>query len=102
MLVTNLEKSQDCANQLKAKTFGSFDEMWGDNVVCREVHVLLTRSRPDVSDSISYLWWFFFFFVCFLVLRSRHIVLKSVLIQGLSFRFIVHMSAPLVAENVLI
>ncbi|ROW13347.1 hypothetical protein VPNG_05460 [Cytospora leucostoma] len=38
----------DCIEQLSKKTFGNFDELWGDNVVCRQVHVLLTRLRPDV------------------------------------------------------
>ncbi|CAN8097467.1 unnamed protein product [Discula destructiva] len=38
----------DCSAQLLAKTFGTFDEVWGDNVVCRQIHVLLTASRPDI------------------------------------------------------
>lgn len=45
--------TQDCGAQLLLKDFGSFDEVWADNVVCRQIHVLLTASRPDVSQSIS-------------------------------------------------
>ncbi|KAJ7061662.1 hypothetical protein C8F01DRAFT_1210252 [Mycena amicta] len=39
---------QDCVEQLGKKPFGRYDEAWGDNVVCRSVHVLLTRIRPEV------------------------------------------------------
>ncbi|KAK0645039.1 hypothetical protein DIS24_g8287 [Lasiodiplodia hormozganensis] len=38
----------DCTAQLLAKPFGTFDEVWADNVVCRIIHVLLTAIRPDV------------------------------------------------------
>ncbi|OMP81462.1 hypothetical protein BK809_0002455 [Diplodia seriata] len=38
----------DCIGQLLAKPFGTFDEVWADNVVCRVIHVLLTAIRPDV------------------------------------------------------
>ncbi|KAJ6553032.1 hypothetical protein B0H19DRAFT_1263453 [Mycena capillaripes] len=31
-----------------AKPFGRLDEAWGDNVVCRTIHVLLTKFRPEV------------------------------------------------------
>ncbi|KJX94040.1 hypothetical protein TI39_contig4223g00007 [Zymoseptoria brevis] len=37
-----------CAAFLNLKPFGSFDEVWGDNVVCRQIHLLLTGVRPDV------------------------------------------------------
>ncbi|KAJ6580576.1 hypothetical protein DFH09DRAFT_1146150 [Mycena vulgaris] len=33
---------------LTAKPFGRLDEAWGDNVVCRLIHVLLTKLRPEV------------------------------------------------------
>ncbi|EOD45455.1 hypothetical protein UCRNP2_7827 [Neofusicoccum parvum UCRNP2] len=39
---------EDCTAQLMAKKFGTFDEAWGDNVVCRQIHVLLTGIRPDI------------------------------------------------------
>ncbi|KAJ7701056.1 hypothetical protein B0H16DRAFT_1641631 [Mycena metata] len=38
----------DCVQTLAAKTFGRSDETWGDNVVCRLIHVLLTKFRPEV------------------------------------------------------
>ncbi|KAJ7132669.1 hypothetical protein C8R46DRAFT_923951, partial [Mycena filopes] len=37
-----------CIQTLAAKPFGRFDETWGDNVVCRRIHVLLTKFRPAV------------------------------------------------------
>ncbi|CAK1361839.1 hypothetical protein CB0940_02835 [Cercospora beticola] len=40
--------TEDCIAQLSAKPFGSFDEAWGDNVVCRVIHVILTKVRPQV------------------------------------------------------
>ncbi|GME45107.1 hypothetical protein GTA08_BOTSDO01675 [Neofusicoccum parvum] len=33
-----------CIAQLELKPFGSFDEAWGDNVVCRQIHLLLTKT----------------------------------------------------------
>lgn len=38
----------DCALELELKPFGSFDEAWGDTVVCRVIHLILTQVRPDV------------------------------------------------------
>ncbi|KAJ7169260.1 hypothetical protein C8R43DRAFT_982726 [Mycena crocata] len=38
----------DCVQTLGAKPFGRLDETWGDNVVCRSIHVLLTKFRPEV------------------------------------------------------
>ncbi|KUI58470.1 hypothetical protein VP1G_05766 [Cytospora mali] len=38
----------DCISQLSNKTFGTFDEVWGDNIVCRQIHVVLTTIRPDI------------------------------------------------------
>ncbi|KAJ7744910.1 hypothetical protein B0H16DRAFT_1693108 [Mycena metata] len=38
----------DCVQALAAKPFGRYDEAWGDNVVCRTIHVLLTKFRPEV------------------------------------------------------
>lgn len=37
-----------CVAELGVKNFGSFDEAWGDNVVCRQIHSLLTLVRPEV------------------------------------------------------
>jgi hypothetical protein len=39
----------DCTQTLAAKPFGRSDETWGDNVVCRMIHVVLTQIRPEVS-----------------------------------------------------
>ncbi|KAJ7184890.1 hypothetical protein C8R46DRAFT_984001 [Mycena filopes] len=38
----------DCVQTLSGKPFGRMDEAWGDNVVCRTIHVLLTKFRPAV------------------------------------------------------
>ncbi|KAL0571009.1 hypothetical protein V5O48_010956 [Marasmius crinis-equi] len=38
----------DCIAQLTLKPFGTFDEVWDDNVVCRIIHLLLTPIRPNV------------------------------------------------------
>lgn len=40
---------EDCTAQLLTKEFGTFDEVWGDNIVCRMIHLILTVIRPDVS-----------------------------------------------------
>ncbi|KAK6984047.1 secreted protein [Favolaschia claudopus] len=39
---------EDCVQTLAGKPFGRLDEAWGDNVVCRMIHVLLTKLRPEV------------------------------------------------------
>ncbi|MCJ1413606.1 hypothetical protein MMC19_007728 [Ptychographa xylographoides] len=38
-----------CVQTLAQKPFGDYDETWGDNVVCRSLHIILTLIRPDVS-----------------------------------------------------
>ncbi|KAF7935332.1 uncharacterized protein EAE97_008239 [Botrytis byssoidea] len=38
----------ECIATLLAKPFGTFDETWGDNIVCRLVHVVLTQVRPEI------------------------------------------------------
>jgi hypothetical protein len=38
-----------CIDGLSAKPYGNYDEAWGDNIVCRFIHVVLTQIRPDVS-----------------------------------------------------
>ncbi|KAJ7476686.1 hypothetical protein FB451DRAFT_1087339 [Mycena latifolia] len=40
--------ADDCFQTLASKPFGRLDEAWGDNVVCRSIHVLLTKIRPEV------------------------------------------------------
>ncbi|KAK3900428.1 hypothetical protein C8A05DRAFT_17269 [Staphylotrichum tortipilum] len=37
----------ECVAALSQKTYGSYDEAWGDNVVCRSIHLVLTQVRPD-------------------------------------------------------
>jgi len=39
----------DCVNILSGRNFGNYDEVWGDNVICREIHLVLTQIRPIVS-----------------------------------------------------
>jgi hypothetical protein len=36
-----------CISTLTQKPFGTFDEAWGDNVVCRSVHVILAQVNPN-------------------------------------------------------
>jgi len=43
------ESVASCVDILGKRNFGSWDEVWGDNVVCRSVHVGLTTMRPEVS-----------------------------------------------------
>jgi hypothetical protein len=43
------ESVASCVDILGKRNFGSWDEVWGDNVVCRYVHVGLTTMRPGVS-----------------------------------------------------
>lgn len=38
----------ECESVLGAKDFGNQDEAWGDNIVCRMIHIVLTTYRPDV------------------------------------------------------
>ena len=42
-----------CVEVLSQKTYGNYDEAWGDNIVCRIIHLALTQVRPDVSFSFS-------------------------------------------------
>lgn len=37
-----------CVASMTAKPYGSWDEVWGDNVVCRTLHLLLAKIRPEV------------------------------------------------------
>jgi hypothetical protein len=41
----------ECVKDLSSKDFGSWDEVFGDNVVCRSLHILLAGLRPEVSRS---------------------------------------------------
>jgi hypothetical protein len=44
-----------CEVALAKKPFGIFDVVWGDNVVRRLVHVMLSAIRPGVSSSIYFI-----------------------------------------------
>ena len=46
---TQYSSAACCVKELSRKPFGEWDELWGDNVLCRTLHVLLARLRPDVS-----------------------------------------------------
>jgi len=43
------ESTEQCITTLSKKNYGSYDEAWGDNIVCRSIHLVLTQVRPDVS-----------------------------------------------------
>ncbi|MCJ1477014.1 hypothetical protein MMC13_005685 [Lambiella insularis] len=45
---TQYDDTDTCVSTLSAKPFGEWDELWGDNVVCRSLHILLARLRPVV------------------------------------------------------
>ena len=42
----------NCVKTLSDKPFGDGDNIWADSVTCRQIHLLLTRIRPDVSARI--------------------------------------------------
>ena len=48
---TQWNSVEECVATLSAKEYGSYDEVWGDNIVCRSIHLVLTQLRPDVSPS---------------------------------------------------
>ncbi|KAH6670886.1 hypothetical protein F5X68DRAFT_158936 [Plectosphaerella plurivora] len=39
---------EQCIEGLSAKDYGNYGEAWGDNVVCRTIHLVLTLTRPDI------------------------------------------------------
>ncbi|KAK4140465.1 uncharacterized protein C8A04DRAFT_32049 [Dichotomopilus funicola] len=44
---TQWNSTEECVATLSQKDYGSYDEAWGDNIVCRSIHVVLTQVRPD-------------------------------------------------------
>lgn len=54
MLMKTPKSDVECIATLLAKPFGTFDETWGDNIVCRLVHVVLTQVRPEVWDTFTF------------------------------------------------
>lgn len=47
---TQYTSAANCVSVLSQKPFGDYDEAWGDNVVCRAIHTILTKIDPDVSE----------------------------------------------------
>ncbi|KAA6414115.1 MAG: hypothetical protein FRX48_02477 [Lasallia pustulata] len=45
---TQYNSTADCVRTLSGKPFGDWDEVWGDNVVCRQVHAILAAVDPVV------------------------------------------------------
>ncbi|KAL8996873.1 MAG: hypothetical protein Q9169_003725 [Polycauliona sp. 2 TL-2023] len=45
---TQYATQDDCIETLTAKPFGDGDNIWADSVTCRQIHLLLTRIRPDI------------------------------------------------------
>jgi hypothetical protein len=52
------KSAKDCESHLTKKPFGDWDEAWGDNMVCRTLHLLLAKLRPNVSCS-ELLYWYY-------------------------------------------
>ncbi|KAH6847224.1 hypothetical protein B0I37DRAFT_139729 [Chaetomium sp. MPI-CAGE-AT-0009] len=44
---TQWHSIEECVATLSKKRYGSYDEAWGDNIVCRSIHLVLTQVRPD-------------------------------------------------------
>jgi hypothetical protein len=40
---------EECIATLSQKDYGTYDEAWGDNIVCRSIHLVLSQVNPDVS-----------------------------------------------------
>lgn len=45
---TQYSSVADCISTLSQKPYGNLDEAWGDDVVCRTIHFLLTAIRPNI------------------------------------------------------
>jgi hypothetical protein len=41
---------EECIATLSGKPYGNYDEAWGDNIVCRSIHLVLTQVRPEVRS----------------------------------------------------
>ena len=46
---TQWDNVQECVADLSQRPYGTYSEAWGDNIVCRTIHIVLTQSRPEVS-----------------------------------------------------
>ncbi|SPO00356.1 uncharacterized protein DNG_03201 [Cephalotrichum gorgonifer] len=38
---------EECVADLSQRKYGSYSNAWGDNIVCRTIHLVLTQARPD-------------------------------------------------------
>jgi len=47
---TQWSSVDQCVSVLSQKPYGNYDETWGDNIVCRTIHLVLTQVRPEVSS----------------------------------------------------
>ena len=47
-LISMLYSNSQCIQTLTGKTFGDYNDVWSDSVVCRMVHIILALVRPDV------------------------------------------------------
>ena len=47
---TQWNSIEECISTLSQKPYGNYDEAWGDNIVCRTIHLVLTQVRPQVSS----------------------------------------------------
>jgi len=45
---TQWNSIDECVSTLSQKPYGNYDEAWGDNIVCRTIHLVLTQVRPEV------------------------------------------------------
>ena len=45
---TQYSSFSECNSTLTSRTFGTFDEVWGDNVVCRQIYAVLAVANPVV------------------------------------------------------
>jgi len=45
---TQWSSINQCVSTLSQKPYGNYDEAWGDNIVCRSIHLVLTQLRPEV------------------------------------------------------
>lgn len=55
---TQWESFQQCNQTLHTKDYGNYDEAWGDNIVCRTIHLVLTQVRPEVCILLALLFTF--------------------------------------------
>lgn len=51
---TQWTSAAECVASLSKKPYGHYDEAWGDNVVCRSIHLVLTQVHPDVRDPFCF------------------------------------------------